>query len=415
MSKIIVNSKSVLNGTVNISGSKNAGLPILAACILTDGLCVIESVPDLSDIDIMIEMLEKLGCVVTRVNDKLNIDSSKIINADIPFELAGKIRASFLFAGALTARFGYACVALPGGCAIGSRPVDLHLKGFELLGAQCSIKDGYAHIKCKKPVGTKIYLDFPSVGATQNIIMASVFAENETVIENCASEPEIVDLINFLNKCGADISGGGTDKITVKGVKKLHGCNYRIIPDRIEAGTFMIGAALTRGKLHLKNVECSHLCAVSAKLSEIGANIEEYSSELTIECNNINKSTDIKTMPFPGFPTDMQSQFAALMCNCTGTSVITETVFENRFMYIPELIRMDADIKIDGRTAVISGHGHLKGAEVKATDLRAGAALVLAALCADGKTVIGETQYIKRGYCDFTKKLKKLGADLTEE
>lgn len=415
MSKIIVNSKSVLNGTVEISGSKNSVLPILAACVLVDGQCELESVPNLSDIDIMIDILKLLNCKVFRKDNELIIDSSMMKEANIPLELAGKIRASFLFAGSLMSRCKQACVAMPGGCAIGSRPVDLHLKGFEHLGASCDIKNGYAHINCKKIAGAKIYLDFPSVGATQNIIMASVFASGKTVIENCASEPEIEDLINFLNKCGANIQGGGTDKVTVIGVNKLHGCRYKIIPDRIEAGTFMIGAAITRGKVRLTNVNCSHLCAVSAKLAEIGAAIEEYSSELVVECSHISKSTDIKTMPFPGFPTDMQSQFAALMCSLSGTSVITETVFENRFMYIPELVRMNAEIKIDGRTAIISGKRQLKGAHVKSTDLRAGAALVLAALCAEGKTIIDDTEYIKRGYSDFTGKLAKLGADLIEQ
>lgn len=413
MSEFIINNKCVLNGEVSISGSKNAALPILAASILTKDKSVLKNVPNLSDTEVMCKILNYLGADVSIGNEYV-IDTSKIKNFSPPLEICNKIRASFLVAGPLLARFGEATVPLPGGCAIGSRPVDLHLKGLRLLGAEYVIKDGYVVLKCKKLKASNIYLDFPSVGATQNIMMAATLAKGTTVIENPASEPEICDLADYLNSCGAQITGAGTDKIVINGVSNLGGCTHSIIPDRIEAGTFMIGAALTGGKVKLKNVNCSHLKAISSKLSEAGVKITEFSNELSIVGSFQKKHTDIKTLPFPGFPTDMQAQFAALMCVADGTSVITETVFENRFMYIPELVRMNANIKLDGRCAIINGGTPLVGAKVRATDLRAGAALALAGLCADGKTVISDSHYIKRGYSDFAKKLRLLGADVTE-
>lgn len=413
MSEFIINNKCVLNGEVPVSGSKNAALPLMAAAILTAGITRFKNIPDLSDISVMEDILQNLGAVITR-GDEYIIDSSSLTKFSPPAEICTKIRASFLVAGPLLARFGRADVPLPGGCRIGSRPVDLHLKGFKALGADYIIEDGYVKISCKALSGTNIYLDFPSVGATQNIIMASCLAKGTTVIGNAASEPEIVDLADYLNKCGAHISGAGTDTVTVKGTDCLKGCSHSVIPDRIEAGTFMIGAVLTGGNIRLKNVNCGHLSAISSKLAEVGADICEFSDELSICCSGNRKHTDIKTLPFPGFPTDMQAQFAALMCSACGTSVITETVFENRFMYIPELVRMNADIKLDGRCAIINGGMPLVGAKVKATDLRAGAALVLAGLSAEGKTVISDSHYIRRGYCDFAKKLRMLGADVTE-
>lgn len=411
MSDFIINNKCVLNGEISVSGSKNAALPIMAACILVSGKTELENVPTLSDISIMTGILQSLGASVGSGKDMI-IDASFVNKFSAPSDLCTRIRASFLIAGPLLARFKRAEVPLPGGCRIGSRPVDLHLKGFKALGADYVIEDGYVKLNCKNLKGTNIYLDFPSVGATQNIIMAATMAEGTTVIENSASEPEISDLADFLNECGARISGAGTDTITIEGVKELSPCSHTIIPDRIEAGTFMIAAALTGGNVRLKNVNCSHLNAISSKLTEAGALINEFSNELSISCPDIKKHTDVKTLPFPGFPTDMQAQFAALMCQSDGTSVITETVFENRFMYIPELVRMNADIKLDGRCAIIKGGSPLVGAKVRATDLRAGAALVLAGLCAEGKTVVGDAHYIGRGYDNFSEKLRKLGADV---
>ncbi len=413
MSDFIIKSKCVLNGEVEISGSKNAALPIMAASILANGKSRFRNIPSLSDIGVMSDILMCLGASVEKGEEYI-IDTSSAKSVSLPSEVCTRIRASFLVAGPLLARFGRADVPLPGGCRIGSRPVDLHLKGFKAMGADFSVEDGYVKLRCQALTGTNIYLDFPSVGATQNIIMAAVLAKGTTVIENAASEPEITDLANYLIKCGASIEGAGTDTITIHGVDELCPCEYCVIPDRIEAGTFMIGAALTGGNITLKNVDCAHLSAISSKLGEVGATVTEFADEISITCPEIKKHTDIKTLPFPGFPTDMQAQFASLMCSADGTSVITETVFENRFMYIPELVRMNADIKLDGRCAIIKGGTPLIGAKVRATDLRAGAALVLAGLCAEGKTVVTDSHYIKRGYSDFAKKLKLLGADVLE-
>lgn len=412
MSKFIVNSSKPLAGVVTVSGSKNSALPILAACILSGSTCTIKNIPPLSDIEVMCSILEHLGCMVKRSDNTITVNSSYVTATSLPYELTGKIRASFVVAGPLLARFGRAEVALPGGCTIGTRPVDLHLKGFKALGAEYAIKDGYVDVSSSNLVGSRIYLDFPSVGATQNIMMAAVLASGKTIIENCASEPEITDLADFLNKCGADISGAGTDRITIIGVESITGCEFSIIPDRIEAGTFMTAAAITGGNITMKNVNSSHLSSVTSKLNEIGVEITEFSDEICVKSPASKKSIDIKTMPFPGFPTDMQSQMAALLCCINGTSVITETIFENRFMYVPELVRMNADIKVDGRTAVINGNGNLVGAEVNATDLRASAALVIAGLAAKGKTIINNADYLKRGYYNLDQKLKALGADV---
>ncbi len=416
MSKIIINSSQPLSGDVEISGSKNSALPIIAACLLTNGTCVLENIPDISDIRVMCEIMNSLGCKIKKEKNLLTVNCEDVRPVILPYELTGRIRASFLVAGPLLARFGNAKIALPGGCSIGTRPVDLHLKGFVSLGCEYEICDGYVVVSGKHLKGKNIYLDFPSVGATQNIMMASVLATGITVIENCASEPEICDLADFLNKCGADVKGAGTDKIIITGVKKLFPAKHRIIPDRIEAGTFMTAVVATGGNVRLKNVNSSHLSSVTSKLSEIGATLSEFSDEISVSCDKITKPTDIKTMPFPGFPTDMQSQIAALLCSINGTSVITETIFENRFMYVPELIRMNADIKVDGRMAVINGNSKLVGAEVSATDLRAGAALVIAGLCAKGRTIVNNAEFLDRGYYNFTNKLSHLSADIyTEE
>jgi len=412
VSKLIVNPIEELNGVVNISGSKNAALPLLSASLLADGKTVINNLPDLSDISVMVEILEMLGCKICRQDERITVDPSLVSPRLLPIDLTGKIRASFLVAGPLLARFGKADVALPGGCTIGTRPVDLHLKGFKALGADYVINDGYVSLFANKLKGTRIYLDFPSVGATQNIMMASCFAEGTTIIENCASEPEIVNLSDFINKCGGKISGAGTDKITVDGVGFLKGTEFDVIPDRIEAGTYMIATAVCGGNVTISGVDSSHLTSVTSKLTEIGISVTENKDTLIINAKGNKKSTDIKTMPFPGFPTDMQSQFASLLCNIEGTSVITETIFENRFMYVPELVRMNADIKVDGRTAVICGKGKLVGAEVTATDLRAGAALLIAGLSAKGKSVINKAEYLNRGYNNICEKFAGLGANM---
>lgn len=415
MSKYIIETSSDLNGDVEISGSKNSALPILCASILCSGVSVFANIPDLSDISVMIEILQELGCSVVKNNGVCTVDSTGAKSNPVSFEVAGKIRASFLVAGPLLSRFGHVRLSLPGGCAIGSRPVDLHIKGLKALGADCRISDGYVDMKCNRLIGNHIYLDFPSVGATQNILMAATLAEGTTIIENCASEPEVCDLIAYLNACGAKIYGSGTDRITVIGTNELRGCKYSVISDRIEAGTYMIAAAAAGGNIRLKNTDSSHLSSVISKLKEVGVGVNEFGSELSVTSSGIMNPTDVKTLPFPGFPTDMQAQFAALLCNIGGTSVITETVFENRFMYIPELIRMNADIKLDGRTAIINGKSSLVGAKVKSTDLRAGAALVIAGLSANGRTVVeDDSDYIKRGYCDFVRKLKLLGANIEE-
>ncbi len=415
VSKYIIKNKSMLNGNVDISGSKNSALPILCASVLCAGVSEFTNIPRLSDIEVMTDILKIIGCKIQWDENSYTVDSMDASDNEVPFEYAGKIRASFLISGPLLARFNKVRISLPGGCAIGSRPVDLHIKGLKALGADCEISDGYVTLTCTKLTGNHIYLDFPSVGATQNILMASTLAEGTTVIENCASEPEICDLISYLNKCGAKIYGSGTDKLTIIGVSSLRGCKYAVIPDRIEAGTYMIATAAAGGNVRLLNTDCSHLSSVISKLKEVGVQITEFGSELSISSDGIMNPTDIKTLPFPGFPTDMQAQFAALLCNVKGTSVITETVFENRFMYIPELVRMNADIKLDGRTAVISGKGGLIGARVKSTDLRAGAALVIAGLSAQGNTVVEDDEnYIKRGYSELVNKFKKLGASIEE-
>ncbi len=412
MKKIIVRKSGPLCGKIGIYGSKNSALPVLAASLLCSGKCEIKNIPRISDTDIMEKLLESTGAKVIRDNDTFIIDSSKIKNCMAPYELVSQMRASFLVMGPILARKGKVSISMPGGCAIGVRPIDLHLKGFEGLGAEVKKSHGIISACAKKLTGARIYLDFPSVGATENIIMAAALAEGETIIENCANEPEIADLINFLNKSGANITCAGANVIKIKGVKELGGCVHTIIPDRIEAGTFMIAAALTKGELTLTNVITEHLKPVSAKLKEMGVNIEEKRNSICVKASGKLKSTNVKTLPFPGFPTDMQAQMAVLMSKCSGTSVVIETVFENRFQYVSELNRMGANIKIDGRSAIVEGVNSMTGAKVNATDLRAGAALVLAGLVAKGDTEIGKIEYIDRGYCDFVEKLKKIGADI---
>ncbi len=416
MDRFIVNPCPPLKGSVKIGGSKNAVLPIMAASLLIDGRSVIRDVPRLSDVFIMEGLLESLGCSVShdKSSRAVTVNGSATLASEASYDLVGKMRASFLILGPLLARLGHVRVPMPGGCAIGTRPVDLHLKGMCALGAEVVHEHGYVYAKAKKLKAAKIYLDFPSVGATENIIMAAVLADGVTVIENCAVEPEIVDLANFLNAAGAQIRGAGTDTIKITGVKHLNDTDYTIIPDRIEAGTFMVAAAITKGDVLLTNVVSDHLRPVIAKLKETNIKVSETQKGIRVSFDQDKGiiAADVKTLPYPGFPTDMQAQFMSLLTIAKGSSVVTETVFENRFMHVGELKRMGADIKIESRSAIIEGVDQLMGAQVKATDLRAGAALLLSSLSASGQTEINDIYHIDRGYCDIDKKLNALGADI---
>ncbi|HML89530.1 MAG TPA: UDP-N-acetylglucosamine 1-carboxyvinyltransferase [Methylomusa anaerophila] len=414
MEKIVVQGGNRLSGSIKISGAKNAVLPIIAATLLATTPSTLEEIPDLEDVRTICEVLGHLGVVVTKnTPNTLTIDSSNIISCEAPYELVRRMRASFYVMGPLLARENMAKISLPGGCAIGTRPIDLHLKGFEALGAEILL--GHGFIEAKAPQGLKgarIYLDFPSVGATENIMMAASMAKGQTIIENPAQEPEIVDLANILNAMGGRIRGAGTNIIRIDGVKELTGACYAVIPDRIEAGTYMLAAAITGGDLWLENALTEHLKPVIAKLREVGVVIEEDVTGVRVRGNGPLKAVDVKTLPYPGFPTDMQAQFMALMTVAEGTSIVTETVFENRFMHVDELKRMGASIKIEGRSAVVEGVKALTGCQVKATDLRAGAALVLAGLAANGQTEIGCVHHIDRGYDGLVEKLKSVGASI---
>ncbi|NLJ71388.1 MAG: UDP-N-acetylglucosamine 1-carboxyvinyltransferase [Syntrophomonadaceae bacterium] len=412
MEHFIINGKKPLAGKVLISGSKNATLPIMAASLISNGEVVLKGVPDLEDITVMSEALKLFGAKVDRENDTLIINSRNLNSCELPEDISRKMRASNLVMGALLARFNEAKVAYPGGCAIGTRPMDLHLKGFESLGHR--ISDGHSYMTGKggNLEGTEILLDFPSVGATENIMMAASVIPGITTIRNAAREPEIIDLQNFLNCLGAKITGAGSDTIRIKGVNELGSGEHQIIPDRIEAGTFMVAAAITRGEVELQNVILEHIQPVVAKLKEIGVEVIPYKAGLIVKANKRLRNTDIKTMPYPGFPTDMQAQMMALLATVNGTSIIVETIFENRFMHVQELRRMAAEIKIEGRVAIIKGKSKLEGAIVEATDLRAGAALVLAGLAAEGETIINKIAHIDRGYDKFHIKLSDLGAEI---
>ena len=414
MDKLIVTGKKAIHGEVTISGAKNAVLPIIVGALLAEDITVLHDVPKLSDVVTIKEVLEILGAKITFENHTMTIDSRDLNNWDAPYNYVQKMRASVLIMGPLLARLGKAKISMPGGCAIGTRPIDLHLKGLEALGADIQINHGdmNAVVPGGKLKGNRIYLDFPSVGATEHIMMAATTAEGTTVIENAAEEPEIVDLANFLNSIGANVRGAGTNVIKIEGVEQLHGTTYTIIPDRIEAGSYMIAAAITGGDLLVKNVIIDHIKPLIAKMIECGVEIIEEGNNLRVRSNGRLKAVDIKTMPYPGFPTDMQAQFMALMTVAEGTSVFTETVFENRFMHADELRRMGANIKIDGRNAIVEGVSRLTGCKVKATDLRAGAALIVAALAAEGQTEITELQYIDRGYEDLIEKFQTIGADI---
>ncbi len=411
MEIIVVEKSPPLKGKVRINGAKNSALPILAASLLGTEDIILEDVPDLKDIGIMCEVLRSLGAKV-EILDKgiIKINSNNLNNFTTQYDLMNKMRASLLVMGPLLARLGKTRSSLPGGCAIGTRPIDLHLKGFKALGASIDTEHGNIDAFADKLVGSKIYLDFPSVGATENIMMAASLAKGETILDNAAMEPEIIDLQNFLNKLGADIKGAGTSTIKIKGVEKLAGGRHQIIPDRIEAGTFMVAAAVTGGDVVVENVIGDHMKPVIAKLREAGAEIIEDGDNIRVIGNKDLRAIDIKTLPYPGFPTDMQSQFMALMTVAGGTSMVIETVFENRFMHVDELKRMGADIKIDGKSAILSGVKGLTGARVKASDLRAGAALIIAGLVADGLTEVENIYHIDRGYENIEERFTNLGA-----
>ncbi|MDR6999340.1 UDP-N-acetylglucosamine 1-carboxyvinyltransferase [Neobacillus niacini] len=414
MEKIIVRGGQRLHGTVKVEGAKNAVLPVIAATLLaSDGKSVIRDVPTLSDVYTINEVLRNLNAEVVFENNTVVVDASRVLKEEAPFEYVRKMRASVLVMGSLLARNGRARVALPGGCAIGSRPIDQHLKGFEAMGAKVKVGNGFIEAEVDGRLrGAKIYLDFPSVGATENIMMAATLAVGTTVIENVAKEPEIVDLANFLNKMGAKVRGAGTGTLRIEGVDRLFGADHNIIPDRIEAGTFMVAAAITGGNVLVRGAVPEHLSSLIAKMEEMGITImEEFDGVRVIGPERL-KAVDIKTMPHPGFPTDMQSQMMALLLRAEGTSMITETVFENRFMHVEEFRRMNADIKIEGRSVILNGLSNLQGAEVSATDLRAAAALILTGLVADGVTRVTELKHLDRGYVDFHEKLAVLGADI---
>ncbi|CVK20008.1 MULTISPECIES: UDP-N-acetylglucosamine 1-carboxyvinyltransferase [Sporomusa] len=413
MEKLIVRGGRRLFGTVRVSGAKNAVLPVIAATLLGTTPSTLEDIPDLEDVRTIAEVLEHLGASVRIEPGTLYIDCTKITALEAPYELVRKMRASFLVMGPLLAREGCAKISLPGGCAIGTRPIDLHLKGFEALGAE--IITGHGFIEARAPqglTGARIYLDFPSVGATENIMMAASMAKGQTIIENPAEEPEIVDLANMLNHMGANIRGAGTNLIRIEGVSELKGACHAVIPDRIEAGTYMVAAAMTGGDVYVENALIEHLKPVIAKLKEAGVVIEEDINGVRVRGTGMIRSVDIKTLPYPGFPTDMQAQLMALMTIAQGTSIVTETVFENRFMHVDELKRMGASIKIDGRSAVVEGVAKLTGCQVKATDLRAGAAMVLAGLVAEGQTEISYIHHIDRGYDNLVEKFRGIGADI---
>ena len=414
MEKIIVEGGNKLKGEVNISLAKNSVLPIIVASILSPNDVIIKNAPMLEDVIVLNDLLLGMDCSIETINNTdLKINTSNLKEGNMNSDLIRKMRASFLIMGPMLSRFGKCKISMPGGCNIGSRPIDLHLKGFKLLGADIEIGHGFVEAKSKKLKGNRIYLDFPSVGATENILMASVLAEGTTIIENAAEEPEIWDLANFLNSMGAKIHGAGVGKITIEGVDSLKGVEYKPIYDRVEAGTFMVAAAITKSKITINGAIEDHLRPTIEKLKECGVKFESLGGDTILVDGTGEKSpVDIKTLPYPGFPTDMQAQMMALLSICKGSSIITETVFENRFMHVAELVRMGANIKIDGRTAIIEGVDSLTGCDVKATDLRAGAAMILAGLVAQGSTEISDLYHIDRGYVNIEEKFRGLGANI---
>ncbi len=415
MEKYIINGGKALHGEVEISGAKNAAVAIIPAALMVDGVCHIENIPQISDTDMLLTILKELGAKVRFINKStIEMDCTNVRYQDAPYDLMRKIRASYYLIGAMLGRFGSAKTTMPGGCNFGVRPIDQHIKGMTALGAEVNVKNGfvYADTKDGRLHGARIYLDKVSVGATMNIILAAALAQGRTVIENAAREPHIVDLANFLNSMGADVRGAGTDTVKVNGVDRLHGGSYAIIPDQIEAGTYMVAAAATGGEVLIKNVIPRHLECISAKLRETGTIVQEYEDSVLVKGASTLRKVNIKTLPYPGFPTDMQPPMGALMCLANGTSVITEGVYDNRFKYTNELRKMGAEIQVDGRVAVIEGGRRLTGAPVHACDLRAGAAMVIAGMCASGTTVVEDVRYIERGYENFVGKLQALGADI---
>lgn len=416
MDKIVIKGGNKLTGEVKVEGAKNAVLPILTASLLaSDKPSKLVNVPALSDVETINNVLTTLNADVTYKKDEnaVVVDATKTLNEEAPYEYVSKMRASILVMGPLLARLGHAIVALPGGCAIGSRPIEQHIKGFEALGAEIHLENGNIYANAKDGLkGTSIHLDFPSVGATQNIIMAASLAKGKTLIENAAKEPEIVDLANYINEMGGRITGAGTDTITINSVESLHGVEHAIIPDRIEAGTLLIAGAITRGDIFVRGAIKEHMASLVYKLEEMGVELEYQEDGIRVRAEGDLQPVDIKTLPHPGFPTDMQSQMMALLLTANGHKVVTETVFENRFMHVAEFKRMNANINVEGRSAKLEGKSQLQGAQVKATDLRAAAALILAGLVADGKTSVTELTHLDRGYVDLHGKLKQLGADI---
>ena len=415
MDRYIIHGGTTLNGEVEISGAKNAAVAIIPAALLVQGVCRIENIPQISDTDTLLTILAELGARVSYLNKStIEIDCTNARYQDAPYDLMRKIRASYYLIGSMLGRFGSAKTTMPGGCNFGVRPIDQHIKGMRALGAEINVRGGYVYADAKdgRLHGARIYLDKVSVGATMNIMIAGVLAEGRTVIENAAREPHIVDLANFLNSMGADVRGAGTDTIKINGVDALHGGTYTIIPDQIEAGTYMVAAAATGGEVLVTNIIPKHMEGISAKLREAGAFVEEYEEAILVKGPAVLRRINLKTMPYPGFPTDMQPQFGVLMCLADGTSVITEGIYDNRFKYVNELRKMGAEIQVDGRVAVIEGGRRLTGAMVHACDLRAGAAMVIAGMVASGITEIDDIHYIERGYERFVEKRNALGAEI---
>ena len=415
MDKYVIKGGNPLVGEVEIGGAKNAALAILTAAIMTDEPVLVENIPDVSDINVLLEAISVIGASVERIDrHRVRINGSTIGSVSVDYEFIKKIRASYYLLGALLGKYKKAEVPLPGGCNIGSRPIDQHLKGFRALGATVNITHGVIEASAENLHGAHIFLDMVSVGATINIMMAASMAKGNTIIENAAREPHVVDAANFLNSMGANIKGAGTDVIRIRGVEKLHRTAYAVVPDMIEAGTYMFAAAATRGDVLVRNVIPKHLEAMTAKLLEIGCYVEEFDDAVRISAKSRLRKTHVKTLPYPGFPTDMQPQMSVVLCTAQGTSIVTESIFENRFKYADELSRMGANIKVEGNTAIIDGTESLTGARISAPDLRAGAALVIAGLVAEGITVVDDIVYILRGYEDFDVKLRSLGAEIPQ-
>ncbi len=415
MEKYIITGGKPLKGEVTISGAKNAAVALLPATVLANDVCILENVPDISDIRYEIDMLKRLGAVVERISPSvIKIDTSYVDVTEVPLELGIKMRASYYFIGSLLSRFHTASVPMPGGCNLGARPIDQHLKAFTALGANYDLDYAMINVNADQLEGTHIFFDTVSVGATINAMLAAVMAQGTTILENVAKEPHIVDVANFLNTMGADVRGAGTDVIKIRGVEKMHGATYTVIPDQIEAGTFMIAAATTRGDILIKNVIPKHLESITSKLRVVGATVEEFDDSIRVTGAENYESTNIKTMPHPGFPTDMQPVMGVLLCLAKGTSIVTEGIWDSRFKYCDELNKMGASIQVEGRVAVFEGVEKLRPAPVRATDLRAGAAMVVAALTADGQSEVSEIAHVERGYVDIVKKIRALGGDITK-